>query len=118
MSVQPSRIGLRDAIAERGQQESALGRRRWVLERTFAWPKRNRRLIIRYERRADIHRRTRRYSMRLRPPLGRAGGAGNKSSIYFLFSSLRSCLAIGVMYRIPSRCPLMLSRLISFCFWL
>lgn len=47
--------GLRVAIAERGKQESALGGRRWVIERTFAWLKRNRRLVIRYERRADIH---------------------------------------------------------------
>lgn len=46
---------LRDAIAQRGKKESALGRKRWVVERTFAWLKRYRRLAIRYERRADIH---------------------------------------------------------------
>jgi transposase len=32
-----------------------LGRHRWVIERTFAWLSRFRRLTIRYERRADIH---------------------------------------------------------------
>lgn len=32
-----------------------LGRYRWVVERTFAWLNRYRRLTIRYERRADIH---------------------------------------------------------------
>jgi transposase len=32
-----------------------LGRHRWVVERTFAWLNQMRRLIIRYERRADIH---------------------------------------------------------------
>ena len=47
--------GLRDAIAERGKRESSLGRKRWVVERTFAWLKRYRRLALRYERRADIH---------------------------------------------------------------
>lgn len=46
---------LRCAIAERGQPETALGRKRWVVERTFAWLKRYRRLAVRYERRADIH---------------------------------------------------------------
>lgn len=47
--------GLRDSTTERGKQESALGQRRWVIERTFARLKRNRPLVIRYERRADIH---------------------------------------------------------------
>jgi transposase len=32
-----------------------LGRHRWVVERTFAWLHRYRRLLVRYERRADIH---------------------------------------------------------------
>jgi transposase len=32
-----------------------LGRYRWVVERTFAWLHRNRRLLIRYERRDDLH---------------------------------------------------------------
>ena len=46
---------LRDAMAQRGKKESALGRKRWVVKRTFAWLKRYRRLAIRHERRADIH---------------------------------------------------------------
>lgn len=32
-----------------------LGRHRWVVERTFAWLHRNRRLLVRYERRDDLH---------------------------------------------------------------
>jgi transposase len=44
-------------IARRGIESSErLGRYRWVVERTFAWVHRFRRLVIRYERRADIHR--------------------------------------------------------------
>jgi IS5 family transposase len=43
-------------IARRGVDSSErLGRHRWVVERTFAWLNRMRRLTIRYERRADIH---------------------------------------------------------------
>jgi transposase len=43
-------------IARKGIDSSAhLGRRRWVVERTFAWFARFRRLATRYERRADIH---------------------------------------------------------------
>jgi len=34
---------------------SGLGRRRWVVERSFAWLNQFRRLRIRYEKRADIH---------------------------------------------------------------
>ena len=34
---------------------SGLGRRRWVVERTFAWLNQFRRLRIRYEKRAEIH---------------------------------------------------------------
>ena len=34
---------------------SGLGRWRWVVERTFAWLSRIRRLRVRYDRRADIH---------------------------------------------------------------
>jgi hypothetical protein len=44
-------------IARRGIESSArLGRHRWVVERTPAWLRRFRRLIIRYERRAALHR--------------------------------------------------------------
>jgi IS5 family transposase len=47
-------IGCR--IARRGIESSqTLGRYRWVVERTFAWLNRFRRLTIRYERLADIH---------------------------------------------------------------
>ena len=43
-------------IARKGIDSSQrLGRHRWVVERTFAWLNRFRRLTIRYERRADIH---------------------------------------------------------------
>jgi transposase len=43
-------------IARRGiDTREKLGRHRWVVERTFAWLNRFRRLTIRYERRADIH---------------------------------------------------------------
>src|SRR5438876_4006028 len=34
---------------------SGLGRRRWVVERTFAWLNQFRRLRVRYDKRADIH---------------------------------------------------------------
>ena len=34
---------------------SGLGRYRWVVERTFSWLHQMKRLLIRYERRADIH---------------------------------------------------------------
>lgn len=33
-----------------------LGRHRWVVERTFAWLTRFRRLVVRYERRVALHR--------------------------------------------------------------
>ena len=43
-------------IARRGIESSErLGRYRWVVERSFSWLHRYRRLMIRYERRADIH---------------------------------------------------------------
>jgi transposase len=42
-------------IARRGLDTSErLGRHRWVVERTFAWVARLRRLVVRYEQRADI----------------------------------------------------------------
>ena len=34
---------------------SGLGRHRWVVERTFAWLHNLKRLLVRYERRGDIH---------------------------------------------------------------
>jgi IS5 family transposase len=44
-------------IARRGIESSErLGRYRWVVERTLSWLNRFRRLKVRYERRADIHR--------------------------------------------------------------
>ena len=50
------RRGIRNRIARKGIESSRrLGRHRWVIERTFAWLYTNRRLAIRYERRADIH---------------------------------------------------------------
>ena len=48
--------GIKARIARRGVESSEkLGRHRWVVERTFSWRCRFRRLAIRYERRADIH---------------------------------------------------------------
>lgn len=38
------------------ESKTRLGRHRWVVERTFAWLAQYRRLSVRYERRADIHR--------------------------------------------------------------
>jgi transposase len=50
------RRGIRCRISRRGIESSQrLGRHRWVVERTLAWLNRFRRLIVRYERRADIH---------------------------------------------------------------
>jgi transposase len=43
-------------IARKGIDASErLGRHRWVVERTLSWLSQDRRLTIRYERRADIH---------------------------------------------------------------
>jgi transposase len=48
--------GITPVIARRGTGHgSGLGRRRWVVERTFAWLHAFRRLRTRYERRADTH---------------------------------------------------------------
>jgi transposase len=50
------RRGIKGRIARRGKDNSErLGRYRWVVERTLAWLARYRRLLVRYERRADIH---------------------------------------------------------------
>lgn len=49
--------GIQHRIARRGiESKERLGRHRWVVERTQAWYNRMRRLVIRYERRPDIHR--------------------------------------------------------------
>jgi len=48
--------GITPRIARRRVESSdKLGRYRWVVERTFAWLTRYRRLRIRDERRADLH---------------------------------------------------------------
>ena len=56
---------LRDALRERGitplianryhGHGSGLGNCRWVVERTFSWLHQMKRLLVRYERRAEIH---------------------------------------------------------------
>ena len=49
--------GIQPRIARRGIDSSHhLGRWRWRVERTLAWFDKFRRLVIRWERRADIHR--------------------------------------------------------------
>jgi transposase len=49
------RRGISPRIARRGVESSQrLGRHRWKVERSLAWLLANRRLTIRYERRADI----------------------------------------------------------------
>ena len=48
--------GIVPRIARKGiESRERLGRYRWVAERELAWLHRFRRLLIRYERRADIH---------------------------------------------------------------
>ena len=50
------RRGIRPEIARRKSAHgSGLGRYRWVVERTFAWLHQFKRLLVRYERRGDIH---------------------------------------------------------------
>jgi transposase len=49
------RRGITPRIARRGLESSQrLGRHRWKVERSLAWLLANRRLTVRYERRADI----------------------------------------------------------------
>jgi transposase len=49
--------GIKPEIARRQTEHgSGLGRYRWVVERSFAWLHQFKRLLVRYERRADIHR--------------------------------------------------------------
>jgi transposase len=48
--------GITPLIARRQTDHgSGLGRHRWVVERTFAWLHNFKRLLVRYERRAEIH---------------------------------------------------------------
>jgi transposase len=48
--------GITPVIARRQTAHgSGLGRHRWVVERTFAWLHNFKRLLVRYERRAEIH---------------------------------------------------------------
>jgi transposase len=50
------RRGITPRIARKGiESKTKLGRHRWVIERAFAWLHRNRRLLVRYERRDDLH---------------------------------------------------------------
>jgi transposase len=48
--------GITPEIAHRQSAHgSGLGRARWVIERTFAWLHHSKRLLVRYDRRAEIH---------------------------------------------------------------
>jgi len=48
--------GIKPVIARcRTEHGSGLGRYRWVVERTFAWLHNFKRLLVRYERRAEMH---------------------------------------------------------------
>jgi len=48
--------GAKPVIARRGSGHgSGLGRERWIIERTFAWLHNRRRLLLRTDRRHEIH---------------------------------------------------------------
>ena len=50
------RRGIASEIARRNTEHgSGLGRARWVIERTFAWLHHFKRLLVRYDRHAEIH---------------------------------------------------------------
>jgi transposase len=50
------RMGVEPILPEKGFDDASdLGQTRWPVERTLAWFHQNRRLRVRYERRADIH---------------------------------------------------------------
>ncbi len=50
------RLGIGSEIARRSTAHgSGLGRIRWVVERTFAWLHQFKRLLVRYDRRHEIH---------------------------------------------------------------
>jgi len=54
--VELRRRGIKPVLARRYRTHgSGLGVSRWVVERTHSWLHQNRRLRVRYERRADIH---------------------------------------------------------------
>ena len=47
---------IKPEIARRQTEHgSGIGRHRWVVERTFAWLHQYKRLLVRYDRRAEIH---------------------------------------------------------------
>jgi len=48
-------LGIKPDIPHRGDSSHGLGKKRWAIERTFAWLKQFRRLRIRWDKRADIH---------------------------------------------------------------
>ena len=48
-------INIEPKIEKRRMKNHNLGKNRWVIERSFSWLNRFRRLKIRYERRSDIH---------------------------------------------------------------
>ena len=53
---QQRRLGIKPEIARRQTGHgSGLGRVRWVVERTFAWLHHFKRLLVRYDRRHEIH---------------------------------------------------------------
>jgi transposase len=48
--------GIKPVIARRNTEHgSGIGRQRWVVERTISWLHQMKRLLVRYERRAEIH---------------------------------------------------------------
>ena len=48
--------GIKPVIARRQTEHgSGLGHYRWVVERTFAWLQQFKRLLVRYDRRGDMH---------------------------------------------------------------
>ncbi len=54
-----SERGIKVRIARKGKEScQKLGRHRWVVERSLAWLARCRRLAVRYDRQADIPRRS------------------------------------------------------------
>ena len=48
--------GIKPVIARRNTEHgSGIGQHRWVVERTISWLHQMKRLLVRYERRAEIH---------------------------------------------------------------